>query len=38
MAQYRTEAAAPAKRAESAEQMFGWGVFWKCMIAISLFY
>ncbi|KAB2958662.1 MAG: methane monooxygenase/ammonia monooxygenase subunit C, partial [Candidatus Methylomirabilis oxygeniifera] len=34
MAQYRTEAA-PAKRAESVEQMFGWGTFFKCQIAIS---
>lgn len=38
MAQYRTEAAAPAKRAESAEKMFGWGTFFKCQIAISIFY
>jgi methane/ammonia monooxygenase subunit C len=37
MAQYRTEAA-PAKRAESVEQMFGWGTFFKCQIAISIFY
>ena len=37
MAQYKTEAVS-GKSAESVEKMFSWGIWWKTMIPISIFY